>query len=344
MYVTWNYRRDREGRKDYRGGILWHEGEIRFKKDCTLQGQVPIPLFWDRCPANLTKNLGTTFIVTDADGSSRVGMVRDEQKPVRAEGRIRPGGYAALMTTPVGYHGLLVPADMDFAYQVVQPSWGGLMAGLGHDGQKVTAGTVLRYRFGVGTFADEAAGNALLEHTVKAMNFGGGHAGYPVEMTTGKLEDALFFFTARAEENEAAFVLGPQQLLIDLPIRVRDLQRNGCAAVYSTRRPWFRFIPVDAAKTAWFQEPIEQKNAMWVGNVFACDNAAVRITLVVDGQAAGKPPFVELHNPTDHEIRTTIRSPSRAPLFGGMSAPVKLPPGDSVRLRVRGKAFHPYPE
>ena len=44
MFVTWNYRRDREGRKDYRGGILWHEGEIRFKKDCTLQGAVPIPL------------------------------------------------------------------------------------------------------------------------------------------------------------------------------------------------------------------------------------------------------------------------------------------------------------
>jgi hypothetical protein len=344
MYVTWNYRRDREGRKDYRGGILWHEGEIRFKKDCTLRGQVPIPLFRDRCPTDFAKGLGTTFIVTDADGSTRVGTAREEKKPVRMQGRIRPGGYAALMTTPVGYHGLLVPADMDFAYQAVQPSWPGLMAGLGHDGQKITAGTVLRYRFGVGTFADEAAGNALLEHTVKAMNLGGGHAGYPVEMKTGELEDALFFFTARAEKHEAAFVLGPQTLLIDLPLRVRGLQRNGCAAVYSNRRPWFRFIPVDAAGTAWFQEPIEQKNAMWVGNVFVCDNADVRITLVVDGQADGKPPFVELHNPTDHEIRTTIRSPSHAPLFGAMSAAVTLPPGDSVRLRIRGKAFHLHPE
>jgi hypothetical protein len=78
---------------------------------------------------------------------------------------------------------------------------------------------------------------------------------------------------------------------------------------------------------------------MWVGNVFVCENRAVKITLVVDGQADGKPPFVELHNPTNQEIRTTLRSPSHAPLFGGMSAWVKLPPGDSVRLKVNGKAF-----
>ena len=76
-----------------------------------------------------------------------------------------------------------------------------------------------------------------------------------------------------------------------------------------------------------------------MGNVFVCDNKDVKITLVVDGQADGKPPFVELHNPTNQEIRTTLRSPSHAPLFGGMSAWVKLPPGDSVRLKVNGKAF-----
>ena len=40
-------------------------------------------------------------------------------------------------------------------------------------------------------------------------------------------------------------MLGPQELTIDLPIRVRGLENNGCAAVYSTKRPWFRFIPVD---------------------------------------------------------------------------------------------------
>ena len=231
MFVAWNHQRDRESRKDYRGGILWHEGEFRFKKDCTLQGAVPIPLLDEKCPRDLGKSIGTTLIVTDADGTTRVGMVRDEKKPIEIQGRIRPGGYAAWMTTPVGYHGLLVPADMDLAYEATQTACSRLVAGLGRDGQKVKAGTVLKYRFGVGTFADDVAGNALLEHTVKAMNLGGGHAGYPVKIKTGDLEDAVFFFTARAKENEAAFVLGPQNLVIDLPIRVHGLENNGCAAL-----------------------------------------------------------------------------------------------------------------
>ena len=57
---------DREGRKDYKGGILWHKGEFRFKKDCTLQGAVPIALLWSRCPTDVSKTVGTNFIVTDA--------------------------------------------------------------------------------------------------------------------------------------------------------------------------------------------------------------------------------------------------------------------------------------
>jgi len=76
-----------------------------------------------------------------------------------------------------------------------------------------------------------------------------------------------------------------------------------------------------------------------VGNVLACDNKAVEITLVVDGQAKAKLPFVELRNPTDQEIVTRLHAPSHGPLFGGISTSVKLPPGDSQRLRIDGKAF-----
>ncbi|MBI4025249.1 MAG: hypothetical protein HY360_09740 [Verrucomicrobia bacterium] len=341
MYITWNFRRDQEGRQNYRGAIIWHEGEFRFKKDCTLRGAVPIPLIWERCPTDLAKNIGTTFLVTDADGATRVGMIRDEKKPLRMQGRIRPGGYAAWLTTPVGYHGLLVPADMDLAYDAVLPSWSGLSAGIGKDGQTVKAGAALKYRFGVATFADEEAGNALLEHTTKAMNLGGGQAGYPVQMKVGEVRDAVFFFTAAAARNEALFTLGPQQLIMDLPIRVRGLENNGCAAVFTTARKWFRYIPVDAQGTAWFTEPIDAANEIWAGNVFTCDRKDVKLTLVVDGQSEGQKPFLELHNPTDQEIETTVRSPEHAPVFGGLSGSAKIPAGDSIRLRINGKKLEP---
>ena len=113
-------------------------------------------------------------------------------------------------------------------------------------------------------------------------------------------------------------------------------------AIYSTKRPWFRFVPVDAQGTAWFQEPIDKANEMWVGNVFACDNKALKITLVVDGQTEGRSPFVEVHNPTDREIVATLRSPIHTPIFGGMSTSVTLPPGDSMRLTIDGGAFRPW--
>ncbi|MCG2659246.1 MAG: hypothetical protein L6437_03240 [Kiritimatiellae bacterium] len=339
MYITWNYRRGREGTKDYQGGIIWHEGEYRFKKDVTLQGDLPIPLLWERCPTDLEKNIGTVAVITDADGSTRVAMLQDPKEPVRLKGRLRPGGYAAWMTTPVGYHAFLAPADMQFTYTAQLPGWGGLKVGMGENGQVVKAGTVMRYRFGIATFADPKAGNDLLEHTVKAMNLGGGQAGYPVEMKAGTVKDAVFFFTAAATNNETLFTLGPQSLIIDLPVRVQGLENNGCAAIHSTKSPWFRFIHVDTNGTAWLTEPIDQKNEMWVGNVFVCDNKDVKLTLVVDGQGKGKKPFLEAHNPTDKPVKATIVSPPHTPLFGGISSPVEIPAGDSVRLNIEGKAL-----
>ncbi len=109
-------------------------------------------------------------------------------------------------------------------------------------------------------------------------------------------------------------------------------------AVYSSKRPWFRFVSV-ANDTAYFQEPIDQANEMWAGNIFVADHKAVKITVVVDGQADGKPPFLEVHNPTAKPIRTKVGSPPHTPLFGGMTTAVDLPAGDSVFLTVNGKRF-----
>jgi hypothetical protein len=78
---------------------------------------------------------------------------------------------------------------------------------------------------------------------------------------------------------------------------------------------------------------------MWVGNVLVCDNQAVKVTLVVDGQAPGAPPFVELHNPMDQPVTTRVWSPAHAPLFGGFSTQVQIPAGDSLRLPLPVKSL-----
>jgi hypothetical protein len=89
--------------------------------------------------------------------------------------------------------------------------------------------------------------------------------------------------------------------------------------------------------TAYFQEPIDDANEMWAGNVFVCENPSAKLTLVVDGQAPSRLPLLEVHNPTDQPIEAKLYSPPHAPRFGGLETTVKLPAGDSVFYRIDGK-------
>ena len=72
-----------EGRKDYKGGIVWHEGEFRFKKDCTLQGAVPIPLLQELAATDVSKMAGTAFVVSDPERCTRIAWCvrRTSRKP-----------------------------------------------------------------------------------------------------------------------------------------------------------------------------------------------------------------------------------------------------------------------
>jgi hypothetical protein len=339
-YVVWDHRRYVQGQKDYKGSFIWHEGQIRFKKDVVLSNHVPIPLVRVRCPVDLERGYGDTLIVTEPDqAEATVVTIRDTDKNLSVEGSIRPGGYISWMKTPVGYTGLLVPEGMEFRYSGGLFPGGWLWIGMGKQNQKIKAGTVLKYAFAFGVFADPKGGKDLLEYTAKAMNMGGGHEGYPVKVKVGEIADATFFFTAQAKENEAIFALGPRELMIDLPIRVRGLEDNGCAAVYTSHRKWFRFVSV-VKDTAYFQEPIESENEIWAGNIFVCENKSVKLTVVIDGQAEGERPMVELHNPTEKQIATKMFSPEHTPRFGGMSTKVAIPAGDSIWLRIgKHKSF-----
>jgi len=335
--IIWGERREREGRKDYKGGIMWHEGEICIKKDCTLKGAVPIPLVQMICPTDLERKWGNILIAQDADGNDKTCTLNDVKKPITTCGRIRPGGFVSQMPSVVGYQAFLAPCSSDFAYLSSMP--GEMQIGLGKDGQEVKAGTIMTYRFGIATFAAVQANASVPSDTAAGFNMNGGVDGYPVAMKIGTVDDTVFFFTAKAVGNESLFTLGPRNLIIDLPIRVRGLEDNGCAAIYSANRPWFRFISV-VKDCAYFQEPIDQANEMWVGNVFICDNKDVRLTLVVDGQAKGKKPFIEVHNPTTNPISARISSPPHTPLFGGMHVDVDLQAGQSVFLEVSGRQIN----
>jgi hypothetical protein len=335
-FVAWNYRRWREGIKDYKGSYLWHEGEIRFKKDVILEGAVPIPLALMSTPFNFDKKLGTLFFVKDAaEGMVKQEIATRDSKKLRMSGRIAAGGYVAHMNSPVGYMGIIVPKGMNFSYSSTLP--GRLYVGLGGDGERIKAGTVLKYAFLSGDFIDQNNSPEHMEKVSKAFNMNGGTGGYPLEIKIGSILNATFFLTLKAAGNESSFSAGPQPVLgIDLPIKVEGLEDNGCAAIYSSRRKWFRFVPV-VDGVAFLQEPIDAKNDMWIGNVFVSDNENVKITLVADGLDEGRKPFVELHNPTDKSLKTKVWSPKGCPVFGGKSFTISIPPGGSVKETIEVK-------
>ena len=347
-FVTWNYRRPFEGGRDYRGSIIWHEGEIRWKKDATLAGDVPAPLLLTEGPGGAEFRTYDQFCVTDRDaGTLTVRLETGREKPYRRAGFIRPGGYCATMTTDLGYLAFLASSKTEFRYLVGSspqtPSLvGRTYIGLGHDKQQVKAGEVWPYRFAMATLPDARLSNELLEDMTHSYNLDGGTNGYPFTVTTGAFGGAEFFFTVAADGNEAEFTVGPRDFICDLPFRVHGIEDNGCAAIYVASRKFFRFVSV-ADGTAYFQEPVLPAAQIWAGNPFVCENKAVKLALVVDGQTPGKAPLLEVHNPTDRELTTRIFSPPHTPRFGGLRATVTLPAGDSVFYRIAGKELKPEP-
>lgn len=87
-----------------------------------------------------------------------------------------------------------------------------------------------------------------------------------------------------------------------------------------------------ANQAAWFQENVDSGSTIWAGNAFVSDHKAIKLTLVCDGLAPGRAPFLEVHNPTDDPIRTVITSPPPTPRFGNFSTTVDVPAGASVAI------------
>jgi len=332
-YIAWNFRRLAESIRNYKGDYMWHEGYLKFKKDVVLQGNVPIPLGFITMPFKPEKGWGNTLIVKD--GEKSVVKAEAKDKPLSKSGQIGGGGYIAVVNNPIGYIGVLVPHGYEMSYQAAVP--GRLYVGIGKNGQAIKAGTVLKYAYIAANIADDQGNDGKKMAVMsRAFNLDGKGPGYPLEVKTGKLLDSTYFLTIQAVGHETVFSAGPQpDIGIDLPIKIEGIEDNGCAAIYSSNRQWFRFIAT-LKDTAYLQEPIDKKNDIWVGNVFVADNKAIKLTLVKDGIDPSHSPFLEIHNPTDAPVTTRISSPTGTPDFGGTSFTVTVPAGSSI-IKVVGQ-------
>ncbi len=340
MFVTWNYRRAREGAENYQGGLVWHEGEVQFKRDATLKAEVGVPLFF--LSPNNVEGTSTVVLVQDQAGGPVINPLTPGQAFARS-GVVAPGGF--LTAAPCDtYPAIFAGAEGELRFSAFANQQTGrvnqIVVGVGAPGQKVVAGESLRYRFAVATLggprltAEEYVNQ--LNQIAESFGLGGGERGARATLTAGTLISREVFYTVQAQDGEVALQVEPNPTIIDLPFCVQGIEDNGCAAVYSTVRPWFRPVGVAEGK-AWFQEDVDRGSEIWAGNVFLCEDKAVRMTLVADGLAEGRAPFLEVHNPTDQPITARVWSPAHAPLFGGYDNTPTVPAGASVRLTLERK-------
>ena len=325
MFTAWDHRRYAEGTRDCRGSVAWHEGEITFKRDAVLSQPIPIPMVW----AQVRSSMATTHVLIAEPGKRR--RVPLEGKPQGEPAPLAPGGCVALAPGNI-YDVFYAPSKSKYRYQVDR---GAMTVGLGRAGQAVAAGETLSYRFAVATLGDRSFPPTddtfrRIEDLRDAFAFGG-KGGVQADPSVGKVVGREMFLTLEAEGHEAKLDIGPREVIVALPCRLRGIRDNGCVAVRSSDRPWFRWVSV-LDETAYFQVDVDAGAKLWAGNVFISEDDRLHLTLVADGMREGRAPFLEVHSPADEPIRTIISSPPNTPTYGGFQRRVDVPAGDSIRI------------
>jgi hypothetical protein len=333
MFIVYDHRRPDEGTAACRGNVIWHEGEITFKRDATLAGAIPIEL----AGGDIGGVAATHILAKGPDGPHAISLTGGkygEPRPLAA------GGYVTVVPNNT-FDVVYVPRDSAMSYTVSSRKGRAysLGVGLATAGQSVRAGQTLPYRFAVVTLGSPAeAFKSIPDYFAWLDDVGdsfglGGRGGVKAAVKTGRVVDAEMFFTLDAAEGEVLFDATPREVIIAQPFRVKGLQNNGAVAVWSSQRPWLRFVGMMGGD-AVFQENLDGGGTIWAGNVLLCDNDRVTLTVVAEGQAEGKPPFVELHNPTEQPIAARVWSPKNTPVFGGVTFTKQIPAGASVRQEL----------
>jgi hypothetical protein len=310
---------------NYRGSVALMEGRVRFRADVQLAEAVqPVPVAlaatWATDIAQLTKvEPGTDPAVL--------------QPIVWKADTLAPGGVLAagpLLGAPFLANLGDAPLQVEVSPQEGSGRLGGFSVGLSRPKDSITAGTEMRFRVLSGFLEDGRPYAEAARDLGRSLNLGGGIAGYSLKVRTGALADARFILTLQAEAHEAQWKAGPRRMVIDLPVRLRGVQDNGCLAFFERKLNHFVFVPA-LERDALFQVAIDEGVDVWCGNVFVSDRPELRLTLI---GADEKVPRLEVHNPTDGPLRAKLLSPPHAPRFGGWSGEVEVPAGSSVVVNL----------
>ncbi|HEY7429032.1 MAG TPA: hypothetical protein VH682_32675 [Gemmataceae bacterium] len=341
--VKWAGRRPHEGAANYQGDVFVHEGAIRFRRDVTLQGALPIKLERVMHKGGSEYGQADRVRIADADRGDVTLHYGANDKHHQA-GTLRKGGWIAGQFTDAGMLAA-VPAVKDMRYEIDTHSTGpkslrwDYYLGLGRDGQTLKKGEKMPYRYLAATISGRTpkdASTKLLQSIGRSFGLDAKGTSPVEEVEVGQMVNTEVFVTGRAKDHEFVAKFRAAPLMIDRPLRIEGVEDNGCVAVFALKggdsgEKRFRFVGVFEG-AALFQHNTDGGPTLWVGNPFYAEDAKLRLTLVADGLGKGGRPFLEVHNPTDSAVKTVLHSPEHTPGYGGFSKQVTVPAGDSIKV------------
>ncbi len=320
---------------DYRGGVMLHEIKLRFKENTVLKGTLPIRIasFFSEAGSyfNASRGYWTTLLVQEPGGKII------ERPAGSLSGEIANGGFMTVMSKESPRRIVLIPSADKLSLRYEMTVSGTLIFGLGKEGDRIVGGETVTLRLAFISQMDNAGDISSIKVLPESFDMDGKHSGLGIQASVGKFLSSRFIPDFEADNGALAFTTRPLKTVCDLPFRVKGVEDNGCAAYFEKNgSARFLFAPVQKG-SLYFQTSTEKGADIWCGNVFLASDKNLKLTLTVDGQTPGKPPKLEIHNPTAEAVRATVFSPASAPMFGGTKFQVEVPAGASIQKTLEVK-------
>ena len=269
------------------------------------------------------------WIVLRADGTHEQGPSADG-KTLSWHGSLHPGDCVIFPEISEGMYLLDGKLDVNIFTQPT-PKW--LLFNIGQfDATTLPAGTRTTARLLNLKFHSGPSSDPIGDFTKFRDEYGiaGQPPAYSLHSTQGQGTASRYLLELAAENDGWSGTIGQAALPQRLPIKVTGVNDKWTAArVDLGKNEWYPLgIWQGAAYTS--VDLLDGDQRLYIGNVVTADNPDVWLTLL-PSNADGKT-YVDVHNPTDAEVRVTVRVP--AATFLAEKQEVKVTVGRMSTVRV----------
>jgi hypothetical protein len=271
------------------------------------------------------------YAIIRTDGKREEGPSADGKTGTNWRGILHPGDSVYFPELGEGMY--LLEGDLSIVLECVpSKKWFRMYCGR-FDTPQLPQGSRSFVRFVNFMLEDKGEKTFAEWERLKALyGISGGKPAYAVTATQGAVISTRYLLELAAEKYGFAGIIGKADLPQNLPVKITGLNGKWTAAkVDLTRKQWFPIGVWDAAAYTILQPSLGEQN-IFIGNLVTADNPDVFLTLL-PGNADGKT-YVEVHNPTEKEVKTKVTVPVFTFLANKQEKSVTIPPGASVNLEL----------